>query len=100
MGNKDAAMNDLYTLLNSRYSTGTYTQQTAATAGEALDIVLEERRKELFGEGHRLYDLIRTNTAIGTLKFITDKDKLLLPVPQQEIDIYNDPTNFSQNPGY
>jgi hypothetical protein len=24
----------------------------------------------------------------------------LLPVPQQEIDVNNDPTNFSQNPGY
>jgi starch-binding outer membrane protein, SusD/RagB family len=72
---------------------------TSNTADYMAAIQLE-RRKELFGEGHRLYDLIRTNTAIGTLKFITDKNKLLLPVPQQEIDVNNDPANFPQNPGY
>ena len=65
-----------------------------------LNAILLERRKELFCEGHRLYDLIRTNTAIGTLAHITDKNKLLLPIPQQEIDVNNDPVNFPQNPGY
>ncbi len=71
-----------------------------STSAEYADAIQQERRVELFAEGHRLYDLIRTNKAIGTLKYIKDKNKLLLPIPQQEIDVNNDPTNFSQNPGY
>ncbi|HEY8659552.1 MAG TPA: RagB/SusD family nutrient uptake outer membrane protein [Hanamia sp.] len=72
----------------------------ASNTIDYMNAIQLERRKELFGEGHRLYDLIRTNTAIGTLQFITDKNKLLLPIPQQEIDVNNNPTDFPQNPGY
>lgn len=71
---------------------------TDATA--YLNAILLERRRELFIEGHRLYDLIRTNKAIGTLTTITDPKKLLLPIPQQEIDVYNNSALLPQNPGY
>ncbi len=62
--------------------------------------ILLERRRELFIEGHRLFDLIRTNKAISTLTTVSDADKLLLPIPQQEIDIYNNATLLPQNNGY
>jgi hypothetical protein len=65
-----------------------------------LNAILLERRRELFIESHRLYDLIRTNKAIGTLTTITDANKLLLPIPQQEIDVYNNTALLPQNPGY
>ena len=61
---------------------------------------MSERRRELFCENHRFYDLVRTGKALSTLSFITNAQKLLLPIPQQEIDIVNNPTDFSQNPGY
>ncbi len=73
---------------------------TITDANGYLNAILLERRRELFIEGHWLYDLIRTNKAIGTLTTITDAKKLLLPIPQQEIDAYNNTTLLPQNPGY
>ncbi|WP_342328707.1 RagB/SusD family nutrient uptake outer membrane protein [Pedobacter sp. FW305-3-2-15-E-R2A2] len=60
-GDKDNAMADLNKLLVNRWVTGTYTDQTAATADEALTKVLEERRKELLMRGLRWTDLRRLN---------------------------------------
>lgn len=71
-----------------------------ATPADYLDLVLAERRRELFCENQRFYDLVRTGKALSTLKFIKKQENLLLPIPQQEYDIVNDPTNFPQNPGY
>lgn len=59
-GNTSAAMNDLNTLLKTRWS-GTYTDLTAGSAQEALDIILRERRKELIYRGTRWMDLKRLN---------------------------------------
>ena len=73
---------------------------TASTDSAFLDLIMSERRRELFCENHRFYDLVRTGKALSTLSFITNAQKLLLPIPQQEIDIVNNPTDFSQNPGY
>ncbi len=55
------AMNLINTLLEKRYATGTFTPISAANADEALDIVLQERRKELVYRGWRGDDLRRLN---------------------------------------
>jgi hypothetical protein len=60
-GNIEGAMNDLNTLLSTRWKTNTYIQMTAATADEALSQILAERRKELVGRGLRWFDLRRLN---------------------------------------
>jgi hypothetical protein len=59
--NVAAAMNDLNTLLRTRWRTGTYTDMTAANQAEALIKVLTERRKELAFRGRRWNDLRRLN---------------------------------------
>jgi hypothetical protein len=64
------------------------------------DIIFNERRHELAMEGHRFWDLIRTNratTVLGTLGFITGKNELL-PIPQSELDLTGN--KWSQNPGW
>ncbi|MCE7865061.1 MAG: RagB/SusD family nutrient uptake outer membrane protein [Bacteroidetes bacterium CHB5] len=64
------------------------------------DIILHERRVELALEGHRFWDLVRTNKAaavLGPLGFITGKHELL-PIPQTEIDLSQGA--LEQNPGW
>lgn len=57
----DKAMNTLNKLLVTRWKTNTYTDLTASSKAEALDIILSERRKELLFRGLRWPDLKRYN---------------------------------------
>lgn len=80
-----------------------------------LDRVLTERRKELVGEGHRFYDLLRnglsverkdaTNSTLSKTKHLCsdeyktitlDNYKIVLPIPQAERDV----SHIANNPGY
>lgn len=65
------AMADLNTLLVNRWKAGTYVNMTAASASEALDKVLTERRKELVMRAQRWTDLRRLNKTAGTAKKLT-----------------------------
>ena len=82
-----------------------------AVADVTLDRVLIERRKELVGEGHRLFDAMRNNQTIER-KGASHNSDLLLPesrkydwnyfktimaIPQSEMNA-ND--NMVQNEGY
>jgi hypothetical protein len=60
-GNTAAAMNDLNTLLQNRYQTGTFSNLTAANGDAALMLILAERRKELCFRNLRWSDLRRLN---------------------------------------
>lgn len=68
---------------------------------ELLDIILEERRKELFAEwGHRWLDLKRTGRAgevLGVNNPLWEPTDLLYPIPTEER--MKNP-NLGQNPGY
>lgn len=69
-------------------------------AAATLDNVYRERRLELATEGHRFFDLVRTNQAaavLGPLGFVAPKNNVL-PIPQSEID--RTKKNLKQNPGY
>lgn len=67
----------------------------------ALDeIIFNERRHELAMEGHRFWDLVRTNraaTVLGPLGFIAGKHELL-PIPQIEVDLTQ--KRIAQNPNW
>ncbi len=79
----------------------------ATPANINIDMILDERARELFGENDRWYDLKRTGKLIERVlkynpwaaKSNTIKDiHYLRPIPQTEIDL-SFPT-MSQNPGY
>jgi len=58
---KDLALQDLNKLLVNRYVTGTFTSINVSSSSEALDIVLQERKKEMVNRGMRWADLKRLN---------------------------------------
>ncbi len=82
-----------------------------------LDQVLTERRKEFFGEGHRMFDALRNHkrieridVAVPAIKdtkhwtmlpeaqsFDWTYHKSILPIPKKEMDTN---PNMKQNPGY
>lgn len=61
---------------------------------EYLQAILDERKRELFAEGHRYYDLVRTNhgSEIGLLNYWS-----VLPIPGKEL-LLN--PNLTPNPMY
>ncbi|RAV28878.1 RagB/SusD family nutrient uptake outer membrane protein [Sinomicrobium soli] len=74
-------------------------------SGQGLvDRILEERRKELAFEGHRLFDLNRNKKDVriiqseNVLEVAYPNDKFILPIPLNEINA--NPNIKPQNPGY
>ena len=64
----------------------------------SMDAIMLERRKELAGEGHRWFDLVRTGRAAAALAFkgfIPDKNEIW-PIPIKELEN----TEIVQNPNY
>ena len=88
---------------------------TPVTPADAnLDRILQERRVEFVGEGHRFFDLMRTNRRIVRYNDATDIGwhlplsltarnfdntyfRAILPIPEAEM---NANPNMVQNPGY
>lgn len=69
--------------------------QAVPLAAVSGDDFIEERFRELAFEGDRLWTLKRLQLNIDGLPY--DNDKLVLPIPQREIDVNS---NLVQNPGY
>jgi len=70
-----------------------------SVSGAALtDFIWAERRVELFGEGHRFFDLVRTGKAVGKIPGFKASKNELFPLPIEEIQFANG--NWQQNPGY
>lgn len=64
----------------------------------SMDAIKTERRKELAGEGHRFFDLVRWGEAASKLSsrgFVAGKNEVF-PIPYKELQN----TQIVQNPGY
>ncbi|WP_299366267.1 RagB/SusD family nutrient uptake outer membrane protein [Winogradskyella sp.] len=84
-----------------------------ASEGSLLDAIYLERRKELAGEGHRFFDLVRSGRAqdafntynttkpegFTTVNFETNKNELF-PIPLIELELAQAIDRWGQNPGY
>lgn len=96
-GDYETAMNTLNELLINRYIQGEFTPLVATDANDALQIVLNERRKELVWRGQRWTDLRRLNkderfqktlkrTFQGKEYILPPNDKrYVFPIPDNEV---------------
>jgi hypothetical protein len=93
--------NDAYTAVNSIRTRAGLTPLAGLTQDELHDAILQERRLELCFEGHRWFDLVRTDTFLEVLQakgYPASEKDMMFPVPRFEIDLN---TNLlPQNPGY
>jgi starch-binding outer membrane protein, SusD/RagB family len=97
-----------FTYLNQIRTRAGLASKTSSNANTALEVpnqaafrlaVEQERRVELAFEGHRWFDLIRTDRALPVLAPLgMQAHHVLFPVPQSQIDI--NPSLITQNPGY
>ncbi len=106
LGETEAAISTLNQLLETRWETNLYESIVVSNAEEALDIILEERRKQLLMRGTRWTDLRRLNldsrfaktltrTVHGETYSLPPNDKrYTLPIPQEVISLN---PNIEQN---
>jgi tetratricopeptide (TPR) repeat protein len=105
LGNTEQALQDVNALLVTRWQAGTFTPYTAASATEALTMVLAERRKELVFRSCRFTDLRRLNKTGANISIHRVLDgntftlppndkKYVLPIPPDAIAL----SGMTQNP--
>ena len=68
----------------------------SASGTSLTDAIWEERKFELALEGHRFFDLVRTERASSLISGFIEGKNEVFPIPQQEVDI----SGLTQNPGY
>lgn len=108
-GDNNAAVSYLNPIVSRANPSKTVTGKTLT-----LNDVLNERRKELVGEGHRMYDVVRNGMTVHRIDVKDSKlsktkhnteymnfdwtfYKIVLPIPKNEMNVN---TNIEQNPGY
>ncbi|HEX8424705.1 RagB/SusD family nutrient uptake outer membrane protein [Hymenobacter sp.] len=71
----------------------------SALTSLTLDVLLDERGRELYGESWRRQDLIRFGKFLQARKDKPQSDAkyLIYPIPQTQVDVNS---NITQNPGY
>ncbi len=79
---------------------GDNSKDYTASEGALLDAIYTERRKELAGEGHRFFDLVRTKKAVGAIDGFTENKNEIFPIPLIELKLALAEERWGQNPGY
>lgn len=72
----------------------------SASEGDLLQAIYTERRKEMAGEGHGFFDLVRTNRAETTIDGFTPNKNEVFPIPLIELQLAQAIDRWGQNPGY
>jgi hypothetical protein len=77
---------------------GNNSNNIIATGNVLYENILQERRVELVGEGHRFFDLVRTGKAVSEINgFVAGKHEIF-PIPAIEIQLTGN--RWLQNPNY
>ncbi|RZL37602.1 MAG: RagB/SusD family nutrient uptake outer membrane protein [Pedobacter sp.] len=104
LGNGDLALKDLNDLLRKRYKTGTYIDLTQRDPALLLQVIIQERRKELLFRGLRWADIKRynrdgagislTRTVAGkTYTLEANSARFAIPIPEDIIVLSGIPQN-------
>jgi hypothetical protein len=96
--NEDDNISDAHDYVNMVRNRANLSSVAGLTKDQLRDEILEQRRLEFAAEGHRWFDLVRTNkleTLVPLAKGVTPEAKhYLFPIPQRERDLNeNLPTN-------
>lgn len=104
-GNTTGAAEDINLIRTRGAWDGKEADMQIAAANVNLDMILEERARELVGEGHRWYDLTRTGTLVDRVKAHNSdaqanikSHNIVRPIPLSQID--RTQGGYAQNPGY
>ena len=97
-GNIDDAKARDYLNQVRRRAFGNTSHDITASGAALTDFIWIERRRELLGEGHRFFDLVRTRKASNEIDGFTSNKNELFPIPIEEIQF--SAGNWQQNPGY
>ena len=79
---------------------GNNSHDYTAAEGDILEAIYSERRKELAGEGHRFFDLVRTGQAAAAIPGFTANKNEVFPIPLIELELANAVERWGQNQGY
>ncbi len=103
-GNTAGAAADINIIRDRAAWAGKETAMLITASDVTLDMLLEERARELVGEGHRWFDLTRTNKLVELVKKhnVTAQSikshHIVRPIPQDQIDRTDG--EYKQNTGY
>lgn len=101
-----ARMNDLTTACTYLNKTRTRAGLTAFSTNNLNEFIQEladERGREFMDEGQRWFDLVRLGLAVDyfrSLGYKIDSHNLLLPIPKNQLEIYQNESILWQNPGF
>ncbi len=73
-------------------------ENVTSSGNTLLDDIYQDRRLEMMGEGHRFFDLVRTDRAAGTIAGFTAPKNNVFPIPLEEIQFSQG--TWDQNTGY
>jgi len=99
--NENGKTNEALVYLNQVRKRAGLPEYSNLTQGDTREKVYLERRFELYLEGHRWFDLVRTGRALEVMQSRGMKPHMtVFPIPQSQIEVVNNPAIFSQNTGY
>jgi hypothetical protein len=104
-GNSSGAASDINVIRTRAAWDGKEADMQITAADVSIDMILDERARELVGENHRWFDLTRTGKLVERVKLHNSDAKdniqshhIVRPIPLSQIDRTSG--GYAQNPGY